>query len=1001
MKKIIPFLLTALLLLSFHVKASHLMGGNLAYEYLGETFPGSGLYSYKVIFKTYTNCGGNSQFKAGPEGTAFIGIYHDDPNGGINKLLFQSLVMNIIDTTRITPDNPNGCSVGSDLCIDQGTYVDTIQLPLMINNQFIEGYYLYYERCCRNSTIVNLDNPESQGMGFYAFIPSPLTKNNSPVFTDLPLPFICSGDTVGILNTATDADGDLLLFSFEDPYEGEYTGDGTGGNPLPYIVSFPTTLNWPLPTVTWQSGGYNKDFPFGTTGSATIDGFTGYSKYFTPTIGNYVIAVEIKEYRNNVLIGITRRDMQLLVLNCPVNNAPDLSSSSSTSSFTITEGETLCFPVTYQDQDADSLILNANGSVIDPILTNPVGTITVPVTGKDSVSSQFCWTTGCGQGRGFPYLLNATATDNGCPNKITPAVYSINVNKYTGPTAINGPTSACKGSQNVSYYVTPNNGASYAWTIAGGSLISGATTDSITVDWGNVDYGKVSVISTSAHGCVSDELSIDVSLDSTLSVEAGLTDSICIGETTTIGGFPTTFSQASYVWKPAILLTNPTSANPIAKPLVTTTFYVTATASGNCVNTDSVTVVVKPSPKLTVSANDTICAGDTATLSVSGASIYSWSPTSSINNLLSPNPKAFPITNTQYTVIGVNTFGCFGKDSTMITVKPSPVTNAGNDIDTCKGALIALGTQSASGIVYAWKSSDSLSLSDKLISNPTLTTSGNYFYVLTATDTANGCSNSDTVFVNVFELETASTDTTLCADEPVQLTVSVLSGTPPITYSWTPTTGLSNPSVPNPVVSTGNSQNYIVISNDSKNCSDTLAVAVNLKQQPTADFEVVLAPSCNHVVATFTNLSTNYSTISWDINGTLLSEINPKVTLPFTSEITATLTVVSEDGCIETISKTMTAKSFESYFDLKAPNVFSPNGDGVNEWFELENMNLLAGCVSMSIFNRWGELMFESSDSNYSWDGRTFSGEKVSEGHYFYVIKVKDITLKGTVMVLR
>lgn len=1008
MKKLFLYSIFSILLLIPSIGYStHLMGGNLAYEYLGETFLGSGMFRYKIIFKTYTNCdsSANEVFQKGPEGFATIGIYYDDPkvltsSGTTNKLLFQNLSMTIVDTTRITPDNPSGCNVGKGLCIDEGIYVDTVTLPVEINGEFVSGgFHVYYERCCRNGDILNLSSPGDQGMGFYAYIPPPITQNNSPVFTDLPLPFICSNDTVGILNTAYDADGDFLLFSFENPYEGEYTENGLNGNLLPYLFSYPDSLNWLLPTVNWQFGGFDKNNPFGASGSAEINGFTGHSKYFVPTLGKYVVAVEIKEYRNNNLIGITRRDMQLLVLNCPSNNAPKLISATGTS-FSIEEGDSLCFPVAFNDADNNTVVLKASGSVIDPALTIPTGTINVPVSGSPNASSQFCWNTACGQDKGVPYLLNVTATDDGCPNKTTPIVYSIKVNPYKGPETITGPTNLCKNATGVQYSASAITNATYDWEITGGTQVTGTNTNTITVDWGNNDYGKVSVVSTSGFGCISDPLSIDVSLDLALTLDVGFDDSICSGKSVVLGGSPTTASSAVYSWTPTLGLLNPDSANPIASPLITTTYTLVATVSGNCTNTDSVTITIASSPEVNSGITDTICAGDTIQITASGATSYSWSSSQTLSNASISSPLAFPKATTTYTVTGVNQVGCSDTATALITVNPIPTINLTNQIDTCKNALVELGANQPvlSGATYLW--TPSKGLSNSFGSNPTLTATEQAKYILQVTD-SNNCSTMDSVTVTIFEVITDSKDTSFCTDQPVQLSVSVVSGLLPVSYTWTPTTGLSDSTIANPVVSIGNSGTYKIITTDSKNCSDTISIKLDINQKTSADFEEVYTPTCDGVFIAFNNKSQDYTNLVWDLGEFISNEEGPTLKLPFNTQETVSLTTTSSGGCLETISKTISAKSFEFYFDLEAPNVFTPNGDGINEWFELKNMQYLSSCADVHIYNRWGELIFISTDTNHSWDGRTFAGEEVPAGHYFYVINVKDQIFKGSVTLLR
>ena len=195
--------------------ASHLIGGNLGYEYLGQV---GNNYEYKILFTIYVDCGPSSN-APNPFSTEQIGIYAHDiqnsPMGGGDKNRIQLLTVNLISTQLIVPDLPNGCSVGASTCIREGKYEGTFTVPLNFN-----GYHLYGDICCRNGAIDNITNPVTQGTGFHAYIPPPLVQNSSPVFTDIPIPYLCAGDTTSILNSAYDPDGDMMVFSFVEPLRG-------------------------------------------------------------------------------------------------------------------------------------------------------------------------------------------------------------------------------------------------------------------------------------------------------------------------------------------------------------------------------------------------------------------------------------------------------------------------------------------------------------------------------------------------------------------------------------------------------------------------------------------------------------------------------------------------------------------------------------------------------------------------------------------------------------
>ena len=93
--------------------------------------------------------------------------------------------------------------------------------------------------------------------------------------------------------------------------------------------------------------------------------------------------------------------------------------------------------------------------------------------------------------------------------------------------------------------------------------------------------------------------------------------------------------------------------------------------------------------------------------------------------------------------------------------------------------------------------------------------------------------------------------------------------------------------------------------------------------------------------------------------------------------------------------------SFDDYFDIEIPNVFTPNGDNNNELFEVIVPGKINECVDFKVYNRWGQIMFLSSGNNVKWDGRTNVGEDVPTGTYFYTIQIKDYIYSGNLYLFK
>jgi len=811
--------------------ASHIMGGDISYSYMGQQ--ASGAYRYEITFTIFGNCDQNSNWP-NPMNDIMFGIYMEGTDPTADKLFIEENIVNLTSTSFFTPDLPAGCTMSTDVCAWEAKYVQVVDLPTSVSGNFANGYHIYYDVCCRNGSIINLDNPGFTGSAFYAFIPNPLLVNSSPIFANTPLPFICVNDTTPLLNTAFDPDGDLLVFSFEEPYRGYSSGGGAPGPTPTYSVDI-NPLVWPIPQVTWASG-YTAAQPFGASGYSSINGFTGASEYMSTLQGPFVVAVEIKEYRNGNLIGITRRDMQFQVVQCQVNPNPVLTNSgpvgdtlgSGTTNYVIEEGDTLCFDILFDDSNNDDITLSSNGIIFDAAQTTPEATINTPQIGTGSAEATFCWETGCDQGRPQPYLFTVNATDDGCLPQTGAEAYAILISEFTGPTSINGPVNVCSGSLGVNYSVLNITDATYSWSVNGGTVASGQGTNSINIDWSQGVLGEVSVTTTSANGCPVAPINLLINIID-INIDAGRDTSICIGDTVAIGGNPTAPGGYTLAWGPSNEIDNGGTYNPNAYPSTDTQFILTVTDGAGCYTYDTVDVTVFVIP-VTTTIDTNICERDTAQLTASGGTTYLWSPNSDIDDINISNPSVFPITVTEYFVTVSDANGCQNTDSVLVSVNTLPTGNAGTDVWICPGDSAQL--LAAGGTSYLWNPVTGLNSS--IISNPMSNPGIDTEYIVTITD-GNNCSIQDSVWVYSadFVPTEAGNDTTICPEDSV-----MLGGNPtaPIgsTYLWLPSTGLSSDVVANPMaLVTAPTWYYVYTTNDT--CTGVDSVFIDLHVSPIID----------------------------------------------------------------------------------------------------------------------------------------------------------------------
>jgi len=897
-------LIRVLLVLAFPVLfgqnlySTHLMGGNLFYEYLGDT-DNDGDFNYKIIIRTYINCGSQYWGGAFPEPSLTAGIYEGPavPVGSIPQIMSFDLLLT--DSNKIELGLPDTCSVGSSVCIYEVVYEREVDLPLTF-----DGYHIFYSRCCRNPDIINIFDPGTQGMSFEAYIPPSLVINNSPVFADLPVPFICVGDTQSIINTAFDIDGDQLIFSLVHPFNS-------------ITPSLPNSLIWPIDTVTYESG-YSKNVPFGTGGYAFINGATGYSEYLSPDTGKFVVAVEIKEFRNNQLIGITRRDMQLQIIDCPYNPAPKLSniSGSGQTIYSIDEGDSLCFPITFTDELGDSLSMTISSPIFDTSLTNPAASAQSPISGDSIVSSNFCWKTACGQGQGIPYLFTVSVSDKGCPPKTADAVYEITVVPFIGPTTITGVTNVCPYETGVPYTVPAINGATYTWVITKGTQVSGGNTNSIVVDWDSTGVGIVQVTTTSYLGCSVDPITLNVSINAYPVTNAGSDIFICSDDTGQLG----TGSSLNYLysWNPTQGLSDSTISNPTITLTNLTgirdTLYYVVTSTNNltsCKYSDTVRIIIYPIPTANAGLDISFCSGDTINLGSPPllGFIYYWNPDFGLNDSTLSNPTItlnnFGIAPDTflYIVTATDTApNCFAKDTVQVIVNPYPIPNAGPDISFCSGLGDTIGDVSTNGYIYQW--TPSTGLNDSLASNPEIslintdTIIDTIIYIV-STSIFN-CTAYDSLQVLVYPLPLVDAGPNLyfCSGD------SAIIGTAGIgtySYLWSPSLGLTDTNIAKPQVSLSNSQIpndttiYLLTVTTVFGCQDSDSVNVVVNHLPVSEAGNDTAFCSGETVSIGTNNIIGFA-YSW-LPTTGVS--NPLISDP-------TLSLVNTDTIIDTIMYTVT-----------------------------------------------------------------------------------------------
>ena len=346
--------------------------------------------------------------------------------------------------------------------------------------------------------------------------------------------------------------------------------------------------------------------------------------------------------------------------------------------------------------------------------------------------------------------------------------------------------------------------------------------------------------------------------------------------------------------------------------------------------------------------------------------------------------------------------GCTDTISHSIYINKNPVVNAGNDTTICAGMPITLKPTGATS--YTWGANAFLSCTN--CSNPVATALHNTVFYVTGYN-KEGCSNKDTLNINVHEkqaLTVQPVDSAICIGATIQFLASGYNS-----YTWQPATGLNNSNIANPIAAPLNSTVYTVTATDKFNCfSSSANVSIVVNPKPLVniiDTAVILQPGESYKInATYSNdvVKWNWQPSLWLDNASTATPVaQPQQFIKY--KVTAS----TQNGCVSTDSISLFVACFSS--SIFIPNTFSPNGDGVNDYFyprSRSNVNI----KMLKIFNRWGQAVYErynfpSNNQSAGWNGR-FQNNPQKDDTYIYVMQVDCLNgnvfiKKGSISLLR
>ncbi len=252
----------------------------------------------------------------------------------------------------------------------------------------------------------------------------------------------------------------------------------------------------------------------------------------------------------------------------------------------------------------------------------------------------------------------------------------------------------------------------------------------------------------------------------------------------------------------------------------------------------------------------------------------------------------------------------------------------------------------------------------------------------------------------------AGANSTVCGGNPVTLNGS---GTPAGgTYAWSPATNLNNTTIPNPVASPVTAPiAYTLTYTGPNGCIKSDVTNLAIGSDPIANANYSLELTCEGISVLFKDSSQFATSWFWDFGDGATSILqNPPVhQYAYNGTYNVTLTVYN-GACRDSMVTPISIGDINSFIDVKAPNVFTPNNDGLNDCFKPiitgSAVTELEKCMTMEIFDRWGIKVFESTGGvGVCWDGKTKSNIKAKDGTYYYLIKIGGNTFKGYLTLVR
>lgn len=852
MYRYLSFLL--IFFISNNLNATHLIGGEMNYQYKGQD-------QYDISLTVYRDC---YLGQAAYDVPAYVLVYDGDGTFlgyfSVNGEPEIKLPIEITDACYTAPP---------DICVEKKIYQFTGSLP--INST---GYYLSYQRCCRNNSILNIydDKVNSvivSGMNLYTFIP-PLEKlqNSNPVFNEYPPIAICVNKPFYFDHSAIDFDGDSLVYKLCTPTDAL--------NDLQPIF-YPYYGNQdpvPFQEVRWRNP-YSIENMLGGNDPMKIDSKTGALTAFPVTIGQFVVGVCVDEYREGKYISQTRRDFQFNIGEC--------GKFSTAAFFTY---DTICnqLDVNFKNQSVEA--------------------------------DKFLWDFG----------------DGSTSESKEPSHVYDNYGSYT-VTLIASSTSGCSDTTKKTIYLLKDN---FEFSINDLNVCNG-------------DSARL-IIQSNGEG----------------------------------------IKDVQWMLTPSVYTNNLSySYLPLESQKIDFVIHKT----NGCRFEGNVNVNVNPIPKINIDVNpDIIYSGQTVILSTNDENQYSYlwqtkgnnsKPQSTITELVVNQNQWVYLTKTDLIS------GCQIKDSVFLKVV-SCIDDSDYKVEkvivkNCNEVHLKYTiTVFNPAINFNWLINGASNTNNTIEFNQAYNTNLNFQLIL-----ENGASCKDTILfeeeipqnvlsVNIPKIAVCKENSTVNLYLDIGSSVDYQ-----VIWEGQEDTLINESSIQYPFSGQELSVPFVILFNDSCAIYDTALVSidqisVNAQAQPP-----FVAKGGTTVLKAAPE---NYSTYHWYPSSLVEDSMN-STTMAIIEETTDFIVIAkNNNGCIATDTIRVEVKDLRcDKENIFIPSAFTPNGDGKNDIWKIRTN--VATSFSLKIYNRWGEMVFETNDINQGWDG-TYQGKMSNGGSYAYYLTV-------------